>query len=319
MLETNRSEMDDMTSLLADGMTIEHGDLIIIAVGENVPTNNRADKTSRAASPIIISRAASSSTKRAARPPTAPRIPRIRHTGVAVETKSTSGAAEERGEGGEGERGDFGDGYEEDMAEMERGISELLGEDAQGMPLPTADEAKPVNANSRPGAKPAKPKSRKKHRAHGNSKMTVRELRFHLMELEEEIQQLGIYVPPLEQVDDDSRAFEGLGKVHKHCNGKGNSRSYRKRRHRENEMILGRLAAHYERFLAAHEEEAASKSTSQGKQRVDGAGSTVGADGKQWRFADAVDSSTDEEGGDIDGPRFIASDGESGGDSGEGW
>jgi hypothetical protein len=299
----NKAEgnLEDLTPFLSETMRVQHGDTILIQLvadqEDPLPTASKNDPD------LGLGRRGKDlkAARKIRKPPRPPRT--LRHSLPSQNLR-------------EGKAGgsDFGEGYEEDMAEMEMGLAALL-QDKGGNEQHTQDVGT-TDLDGTPTSQLAKPKSRKKKRNRGAPKMKVRELRFHAMELAAELKEQGIYVPPLAKTDDDAGTFDGLGKVSRFCNGKGNTRSYRKRRHRETEMVLSRLAAHYESYLTAHEEQGANEMHGKDKQ-----GREVGVleDRDKERGGDEDEGDDDSTEGEADAADrlFVSSDDGSG--SGEGW
>ena len=81
----------------------------------------------------------------------------------------------------------------------------------------------------------------------------MRELRAQAQELTQQLERLGAVVPPVQEEDSelrvDGRKPKFLWSVHEP--GKGNTKSAKRRRHRENQALLGRLVCHLEATLAA--------------------------------------------------------------------
>ena len=101
-------------------------------------------------------------------------------------------------------------------------------------------------------------RERRRRRKH-ERRLTVRELRKRAIELQTELISLGAVITPVPDEEKPEGARKPACELERQGHGKGDTKNYKKRRHRENRAVLGRLVLHWERLLL--DTQAASMST----------------------------------------------------------
>ena len=105
-----------------------------------------------------------------------------------------------------------------------------------------------VVATPAPSQPPQPCRQRRRRRKH-ERRLTVRELRDRAIELEAELTVLGAVITPVPDEQKPDGARKPACELERQGHGKGDTKNYKKQRHRENQAVLGRLVLHLERLL----------------------------------------------------------------------